>query len=157
MDRYARFIIDTTSDNARRFVELMKDQNTKRVTLLATPMSIPEDISEMELGDIGPTSNLPLMSACIEYWHPGEGNIGMVVDGLFLTAARNPRYGEVCDVLDEAEKLDNIFYSTESCGFTVSMPPKDAFNKMQSCNRRPFSQETRSDYLTSLGVYSEAE
>jgi len=157
MDRYARFKIGTTNDNSRRFIELMKDGNTKRVILFATPISVPDDSSDSDLGDIGPVSNLPLMSACVEYWHPGEGNVGMVVDGLFLTAARMPRYGEVCAVLDEAEKLDKIYYSPERCGFTVCESVEDAFNEMQTYSLLPFTQESRAEYIALLGIQCEEE
>lgn len=157
MDRYARFKIGNTTDNSRNFVELMKDHNTKRVILFATPTDAPEGISNSDLMRLGPDSNFPLMSACVEYWHPGEGNVGMVVDGLFLTATRMPRYGEVCYVLDEAEKLDNIFYSPTRCLFTACKEEEEAFNEMKDHKILPFTLESRVEYVALLGIDREEE
>lgn len=125
----SRFPVDSTGANLAAALDLLNHNATTRFIMFASPMS--EKTADYSRSD-GPTSNLPLLAALVEFQIPHAGPVYVVMDGLFLTAARQPRYSEVCSLLDAAEKSPKAFFSGVRAPFTSALSPLDAAEKLLS-------------------------
>lgn len=129
---------DNTSRNARDLINIIKDENTERVVLFATP-GVEED------------TNCPLVAAVAEYEIPGAQKVKVIYDGLFLTAKRRPRYDEVRDVLDNAESSGKVFFAQERAPFTSKMNTDEAAAALESVGGLlPLTPDTRAKYFSLL-------
>lgn len=77
---------ENTGKNTQALLAAIADPSIALVTLFASPTKPDADFAHSD----GPDSNLPLLAALTE---SVDGNL-CVYDGLFLTAARRPRYLE---------------------------------------------------------------
>lgn len=134
-----RWTNGNTTQNAQGLIEAINDPNTATVTLFASPTSKDASFSHSD----GPDTNLPLLSALA---HSSSGNT-TVFDGVFLTAARKPRYLEVRDVLDAAIASGKVYFGASRAPFTSAETPADAtrilsavspVEKLTSSNRAEF-------------------
>ena len=96
-----RFELGNTTQHKDALIEKIKDPNTVKVTLFATKREVLANTFE---------TNLPLVAALVE-----TNTNYLLFDGLFLTAARNPRYYEVKRVLDEAVRTTKVTYCSKPC------------------------------------------
>jgi len=99
-----RFELGNTTQNKEALIEKIKDPNTVKVTLFATKREVLANTFE---------SNLPLVAALVE-----TNTNFQLFDGLFLTAARNPRFYEVRSVLDEAIRTTKVDYCSKPVEYT---------------------------------------
>lgn len=96
-----RFELGNTTQNKDALIKKIVDPNTVKVTLFATKREVLANTFE---------TNLPLVVALVE-----TNTNYLLFDGLFLTAARNPRYYEVKRVLDEAVRTTKVTYCSKPC------------------------------------------
>jgi hypothetical protein len=149
-----RYENSNTTENLSALVGLISSPGTVKVTLFASPAGKTAEMSQSD----GPETNLPLVSAVVEYEIPKIETVAVVFDGLFLTAARYPRYGEVRHLLDIAEQSNHVFFSEVRAPFTSSVSAEDAALTLQSLAPvKPLTPETRADYFSLLSSLSEAE
>lgn len=149
-----RYENSNTTENLSALVGLISSPGTVKVTLFASPAS---EAAEMSQSD-GPQTNLPLASAVVEYEIPKIETVAVVFDGLFLTAARYPRYGEIRHLLDVAEQSNLAFFSEVRAPFTSSLSAEDAARTLQSLAPvKPLTPKTRADYFSLLSNISEAK
>lgn len=99
-----RFELGNTTQNKDALIEKIKDPNTVKVTLFATKREVLANTFE---------TNLPLVAALVE-----TNTNFLLFDGLFLTAARNPRFYEVRSVLDEAIRTTKVNYCSKPVEYT---------------------------------------
>ena len=99
-----RFELGNTTQNKDALIEKIKDPNTVKVTLFATKREVLANTFE---------TNLPLVVALVE-----TNTNYLLFDGLFLTAARNPRFYEVRSVLDEAIRTTKVNYCSKPVEYT---------------------------------------
>ena len=129
---------------------LICTQDTIKVTFFAT-------VKEATFNGCtyGEDLNLPLMIALIE-----QNEKIILHDGVFLTAARIPRYLEVKAVLDEAIVSNKAAYCNESVKCTSKKSEEDAveylLNKSNG-KRFMFDQLTRPVYFSLLSSITEDE
>jgi len=109
---------ENTGRNTQALLAAIVDPGIARVTLFASPTKPDADFADSD----GPDSNLPLLAALVETI---SGDL-CVYDGLFLTAARRPRYLEVREVLDAAELSDKVYFAGTRAPFTSSRSPAEA-------------------------------
>lgn len=144
-----------TSDNLAAILDIIRDIKTTKVTLFASPEVPTQDMSDSD----GPETNLPLLAAMAEYKLPGVSEpLYVVFDGLFLTAARIPRYLEVRDLLDVAIASGKVFFDKVRAPFTSSLTPDAAAECLG--NLGPVSAltgETRASYFRLLSNVSESD
>lgn len=134
-----------TSSNAAVLIKIIKDLSCLEVTLFAT-QSMPT--SDFKLSD-GFESNLPLIGAIAKYSIPEIEDIYVVFDGVFLTASRRPRYLEVKEVLDCAEKYKKVNFISTCVPFTSSLTPAEAMDKLlQFKLKEKFNNNSRSKYFS---------
>jgi hypothetical protein len=149
-----RYENKNTTENLSAFVGLINSPCAKKVTLFASPTG---KTAEMSRSD-GPETNLPLVSAIVEYDIPKVDTVAVVFDGLFLTAARYPRYGEIRHLLDVAEQSNNVSFSEVRAPFTSSLSPEDAVTTLQSLTPvKPLTPDTRAEYFSLLSNLSETK
>jgi hypothetical protein len=149
-----RVVASNTGENARYLVDYIKHSDTNKVTLYASPTSG----SEGATNEDGPDTNFPLVAALVEFNLPHGEQIQIVMDGLFLTAQRHPRYSEVKSVLDEAEHSSTVFFAKNRAPFTASLAPGDAASKLASVSDvQPFDSSTRAEYFRLLSSLSEGD
>lgn len=140
-----------TGENARTLIAAIKDPNIKLVTLFAT--SVEADSAFTAESD-GPETNLPLLVALAE---SVTGNL-TVYDGVFLTAARKPRYLEVRDVLDAATGTNKVYFSERRAPFTSALPPYDAARKLgELAQASQLTAGTRPKFFRLLSGVTEAQ
>ena len=99
-----RFELGNTTQNKDALIEKIEDPNTVKITLFATKREVLANTFE---------TNLPLVVALVE-----TNTNYLLFDGLFLTAARNPRYYEVKRVLDEAIQTTKVAYCSKPVEYT---------------------------------------
>lgn len=150
-----RYENSNTTENLSALVGLIESPDTVKVTLFASPTGKMEKMSE---SDDLETNNLPLVSAVVEYEIPKIEKVAVVFDGLFLTAARHPRYSEILHLLDVAEQSNLAFFSEMRAPFTSSLSAEDAVRTLQSLAPvKPLTPNTRADYFSLLSNLSEAK
>lgn len=99
-----RLELGNTTQNKDTLIKKIEDPNTVKVTLFATKREVLGNTFEI---------NLPLVVALVE-----TNTNYLLFDGLFLTAARNPRYYEVKRVLDEAIQSTKVNYCSKPVEYT---------------------------------------
>lgn len=147
-------VFHSTHQNLLAILNLIDDPKINRVILFATATQPNENFSESD----GPDSNLPLMAVLAECKLKGFSPIHLILDGLFLTAARPPRYSEVRKLLDAAAKSQKVFFAKERAPFTSALSPDDAARELLTLD--PFislTAETRADYFALLSLFTEEQ
>lgn len=146
-----RWIGESTNASLNAILGLMSDPQCTRVLLFASPRSNPGP-------NDGSDANLPLVAALAEFVLPGVKQIiDVVFDGLFLTAARDPRRYEVKQLLDAAIASNKAYYCTSTVPFTSSLSPDQAAGKLKTA--QPLNQldaATRTRYFALLSAAPEA-
>lgn len=117
----------STTDNAELICKIL-NEGSSRVVLFATASKM-EGNAEQD-GGVYADTNLPLMAALVEVEVPHFGKQYIVLDGLFLTARRYPRYLEVEAVLNAAEVSGNCFFAKTAAPFTARLSPTDAAERL---------------------------
>lgn len=117
-----RYKTSSTSANLTALLTLIRDENCKEIRLFASPDTATGEFSDSD----GPITNLPLVAALVKYVIPEIEDVYVLFDGLFLTAARRPRFGEVQQLLDVAQASGKTLFSTVRAPFTSSMNPGQA-------------------------------
>jgi len=141
---------ENTGKNAQVLLTAIADPNVARVTLFASPTRPDADFAHSD----GPDSNLPLLVALTE---TVDGN-WCVYDGVFLTAARRPRYLEVREVLDAAEQSAKVYFSGRRAPFTSSLSPMEAVEKLRAIAvPTRLTSTTRADFFRLLSNLTEAQ
>lgn len=140
----------STSNNKDSIIDLINDANTIKVTFFAT-------VKETTFNGCtsGENNNLPLMIALVE-----QTDKIIIHDGLFLTAARTPRYYEVRSVLDVAVTSNKAAYCNEPVKCTSKRSEDDAVAYLleKSYGKRfMLDQSTRPVYFSLLSSLTEAE
>lgn len=139
----------STTENARGLIETINDPNTATVTLFASPTSTDASYSHSD----GPDTNLPLLSALA---HSSAGNT-TVFDGVFLTAARQPRYLEVRDVLDAAIASGKVYFGASRAPFTSAQTPVDATRTLSAVSPvEKLTSSNRAEFFRLLSGVTEA-
>lgn len=149
-----RYKNGNTSDNVTTLIGLINDPNSSAIILFGSPSSPTREFTRTD----GPETNLPLVAALAKYSIPRIDNLYVVFDGLFLTAARRPRYLEVRQLLDVAEKSNKVTFATTSVPFTSELSPSAAAEILLS--HQPtvqLSPASRSKYFSLLCSIPEAQ
>ena len=145
----SRWINGHTGANAQALLGEISDPAIMRVILFATAARFHEGFSDSD----GPESNLPLLAAATV---SAQGDV-KIYDGVFLTAARRPRYLEVRDVLDAAERSEKVFFGNSPAPFTSGLEPMRAWEQLSRIIVNRFSVKTRASFFSLLSALSEKE
>lgn len=149
-----RYQNQSTSQNVHALIEIIENPATTSVVLFASPKE--PDASYTQTED-GPDTNMPLVSALVTFMLPGFDPIQLVYDGIFLTAARRPRFLEVVELMDAAQASTKVQFSSQRLQFTAGLDPVDAANVMAAAQALvPFSATTRAQYFALLSTLTEA-
>lgn len=149
-----RFKNKDTNTNCSALIQSIRHPQRGRVILFASP----KETTDTYTGSDGPWTNLPLLSALVEYNLPAIEVLGIIFDGVFLTAARTPRYGEVRAVLDAAIESGNVFYCPRRAPFTSALKAGDAYKELLSLGLfEALDAHTRPSYFSLLSSVSERE
>ncbi|MGU7843795.1 hypothetical protein ACV22V_30560 [Burkholderia sp. AW33-5] len=141
---------ENTGKNTQALLGAIADPNIALVTLFASPTKPDANFAHSD----GPDSNLPLLVALTE---TVDGNL-CVYDGLFLTAARRPRYLEVREVLDAAEQSAKVHFAGTRAPFTSALPPVQAAEKLCAIAAPTrLTSATRADFFRLLSNLTEAQ
>jgi len=147
-----RYATNSTSDNVWALCDLTRYNKCDEIILFA---SVGNDIDEEEARW---NNNLPLVVALAKYIIPHVDSVLVVFDGVFLTAARSARYGEVRELLDVAIASDKVYYSGQRAPLTSEMTPDQAVSTLLHLGPiHPLTSETRADYFSLLSNLTEAE
>lgn len=149
-----RYANSSTTRNLSSLVTLLNDPNCKEVVLYATASTPMQDFSESD----GPDNNLPLVAAIAKYVIPGISDVFVLFDGLFLTAARFPRFLEVQDLMNVAQESGKAAFFLGQAPFTSSFEPVDAVKSLLGLGQlTPFSQTNRAKFFALLSRIPEAQ
>lgn len=149
----ARFEPNNTTQNLEAILGLLRNPDLNRVILFATHAEPSHGFSRED----GPKTNLPLVAALVEIKPEGIPPLYVVFDGLFLTAARLPHYGEVRKLLDTAEASGKAFYCPQRVLFTSNCLPEEAARIMLNCDEQlPLDSVGRMRYFALLSNVPEA-
>ena len=147
-----RYATKSTSDNVWALCDLIRDNKCDEIILFA---SVGNDIDDDEARW---NNNLPLVVALAKYIIPHVDSVLVVFDGVFLTAARSARYGEVRELLDVAIASDKVYYSGQRAPLTSEMTPDQAVSTLLHLGPiQPLTSESRADYFSLLSNLTEAE
>ncbi|PIF89723.1 hypothetical protein CLU86_0600 [Acidovorax sp. 62] len=149
-----RYQNGNTSRNESTLLGLINDPACSAVTLFCSPGTPTADFSQTD----GSENNLPLLAALAKYSIPGIDDVYIVFDGMFLTAARRPRYLEVRQILDTSEKSGKVSFATKPVPFTSALSPAEAVQTL--LNAQPTVQllgSTRAQYFALLCSIPEAQ
>lgn len=138
-----------TGANAQALLGAISDRAINRVILFATATRFHEGFSNLD----GPATNLPLLAAATV---SAQGDV-TIYDGVFLTAARRPRYLEVRDVLDAAERSEKVYFGNSPAPFTSGLEPMRAWEQLRRIDVNPFSEKTRASFFSLLSGVSEKD
>lgn len=143
-----------TQNNLDKLLRALADPACESLCFFATHPHVDETFSD----DDGPETNLPFIVAVATYKLLKEHTVRVVFDGMQLTAARLPRYGEVRQLLDAATVSNKAFFSPQSVKFTSNLPPAEAAQVLLS-NAAPISLTTtsRSQFFKLLSGVSEQQ
>lgn len=141
---------ENTGKNTQALLAAIADPRIALVTLFASPTKPDADFAHSD----GPDSNLPLLAALTE---SVDGNL-CVYDGLFLTAARRPRYLEVREVLDAAEQSAKVYFAETRAPFTSALSAARAAEKLRAIAASTrLTSATREDFFRLLSNLTEAQ
>lgn len=147
-----RYATKSTSDNVWALCDLIRDNKCDEIILFA---SVENDLGDEETRW---NNNLPLVVALAKYIIPHVDSVLVVFDGMFLTAARYPRYGEVCNLLDVAVTSDKVYYSGQRAPLTSEMTPDEAVSTLIDLGSiQPLTVESRAEYFSLLSNFTEDE
>lgn len=147
-----RYATKSTSDNVWALCDLIRDNKCDEIILFA---SVGNNIDEEEARW---NNNLPLVVALAKYIIPHVDSVLVVFDGVFLTAARSARYGEVRELLDVAIASDKVYYSGQRAPLSSEMTPDQAVSTLLHLGPiQPLTSESRADYFSLLSNLTEAE
>lgn len=136
--RFQRANSGSTTQASADAIALLRNPKFK-VAVFST--SLPNDDGTATSAD-GPSTNWPYFSAAIRV----DDHVH-IFDSTLLNAARVPRDREVRDVLDVAQQLQNVFFTTsEVAGFTASLPPELAARRFSERQLAPLTPNTRSHF-----------
>ncbi|QHC93036.1 hypothetical protein [Pseudomonas chlororaphis] len=145
-----RYDAKATSENLWTICELIRDRKCDEIILFASEKN---NLEEEEYNN-----NLPLVVALAKYIIPNVDSVFVVFDGVFLTAARYPRYLEVRDLLNVAEASDKVFYSELRAPITIGMTPDNAVATLSELGEiKPLTPNTRADYFSLLSSFTESQ
>lgn len=149
-----RFNNQSTGMNAEALISMLKDAKCEEVCLYATESKTSANPEAIECN----SENLPLMAAIATYKIPCVGEIIVLFDGVFLTAARWPRYTEVRAVLDEAQQSKKTKFCTKPVSFTSALDPYKAVQSLKDHGCLiDFSAKTRPQFFSMLSNLTEAQ
>lgn len=147
-----RYENKSTTQNAGALIELLKDPKCTEVRLYSTASTPTPEYSQND----GNENNLPLLVATAKYEIPSVGPIYILFDGLFLTAARRPRYLEVRDVLDVVTEVGRTTFCTVPVPFTSELPPHQAVETLLAAGHvEPLTDATRKAFFALLSMIPE--
>jgi len=147
-----RYATKSTSDNVWALCDLIRDNKCDEIILFASEKNDLEDEHAKW------NNNLPLVVALAKYIIPHVDSVMVVFDGVFLTAARYPRYGEVRNLLDVAVASDKVYYSRQRAPLTSEMTPDEAVSTLIDLGSiQPLTVESRADYFSLLSNFTEDE
>lgn len=142
-----RYTNTSTTHNLSSLVRLMNDPNCVEIRLFATGPAGAVGYSESD----GPETNPPLVSATARYVIPGISDVYVLFDGLFMTAARRPRFLEVKQLMDTAEASGKVSFFPAAVPFTSATEPNTAVATLLGLGPlTPFNQATRAEYFSLL-------
>ena len=148
--RATRWQPGNTATNTQALLAAIAEPDIARVTLFASPIKPDTDFVHSD----GPDSNLPLLVALTE---AVDGDL-CVYDGLFLTAARHPRYLEVREVLDAAEHSAKVYFAGTRAPFTSRLSPAEACEKLRGIEAKMrLTASTRANFFRLLSNLTEAQ
>ena len=148
-----RFNNSSTGTNLRALLALVQDLNCKEVNLFASPATYTADHTNSD----GPETNFPLVVALAKYSIPGIAEVYVLFDGLFLTAARSPRRGEVQELMDAAQTSGKTFFAASPVPFTSSLAPVAAVESLLAQQPMvPFTHQSRKQYFAMISSVPEA-
>lgn len=148
-----RFEGASTMQNLEAILRLLQNPALGRVILFATHSEPSHGYSRND----GPDSNLPLVAALVEIKASDIPPMYVVFDGLFLTAARAPRYSEVRELLDAAVATGKAFFGGDPVPFTSSSPAEEAVATLLSSGELlPLDAATRPRYFALLSSVPES-
>ncbi|WP_198430910.1 hypothetical protein [Pseudomonas tolaasii] len=131
---------------------MIRDNKCDEIILFA---SVENDLGDEEARW---NNNLPLVVALAKYIIPHVDSVLVVFDGMFLTAARYPRYGEVRNLLDVAVTSDKVYYSGQRAPLTSEMTPDEAVSTLIDLGSiQPLTVESRAEYFSLLSNFTEDE
>lgn len=147
---YTRKTTHTTSENLKFALDEFTSENTSDIFFFASGINDVADESE---------ANLPLMYMLVKGFEPGQGHTFSVYDGLFLTAARRPRYLEIKELLDIACKSGKAYFSSLRAPYTYGLSPQNATHTLLELKDsfQPLTTQTRDQYFSMLSTIPEAE
>jgi len=141
-----RYEHTNTTNHQNDLAEIGTAALTKKVVLFASPRNHPEDRND---------TNLPVLSALVEYEIPGVSTAYILFEEV-LTAARRAREFEVTHVLDELIKSEKAFFSKERLSFTPELEKSDAYEVMASHKElMALNDESRKKYFSLLSMLPE--
>ncbi|MGE1153864.1 hypothetical protein [Pseudomonas kitaguniensis] len=147
-----RYATKSTSDNVWALCDLIRDNKCDEIILFA---SVKNDLEDEHAKC---NNNLPLVVALAKYIIPHVDSVMVVFDGVFLTAARYPRYGEVRNLLDVAVASDKVYYSRQRAPLTSEMTPDEAVSTLIDLGSiQPLTVESRAEYFSLLSNFTEDE
>ena len=147
-----RYATKSTSDNVWALCDLIRDNKCDEIILFA---SVGNDIEDEEARW---NNNLPLVAALAKYIIPHVDSVLVIFDGVFLTAARSARYGEVRELLDVAIASDKVYYSGQRAPLTSEMTPDEAVSTLINLGSiQPLTVESRAEYFSLLSNFTEDE
>lgn len=148
-----RFEPKSTTQNLDAILGLIRNPDLNQIILFATHAEPSHGFSRED----GPETNLPLVAALVEIKPEGIPPLYVVFDGLFLTAVRPPRYGEVQQLLDTAEASGKAFYCPQRVPFTSGCLAEEAARVMLECgDPLPLDASGRQRYFALLSNVPEA-
>lgn len=136
-----------TSQNLDITIALLGNPDCTQLRLFASPTT--------DTG-AGRSTNLPILTALAIMDAPG-GLQYVIHDGMFLTAARYPRYREVKFLLDRAEDHTKVWVGIERAPFTDDMAPADAASALMAIPVQNLTAATRKSFFGLLCSLTEAE
>ncbi|AHC33446.1 MULTISPECIES: hypothetical protein [unclassified Pseudomonas] len=147
-----RYATKSTSDNVWALCDLIRDNKCDEIILFA---SVGNDLDDEEARW---DNNLPLVVALAKYIIPHVDSVLVIFDGVFLTAARSARYGEVRELLDVAIASDKVYYSGQRAPLTSEMTPDEAVSTLINLGSiQPLTVESRAEYFSLLSNFTEDE
>lgn len=149
-----RYTNSSTTQNLSSLITLLNDPNCVEVRMFATGLAGSVGYSKSD----GPDTNPPLVSAIAKYVIPGISDVYVLFDGVFLTAARRPRFLEVQQLMDTAQLSGKASFFPKAAPFTSATEPHVAVETLLALSPlTPFTQTTRAGYFSLLCDIPETE
>ena len=141
----------STGINQSALIDALNDSSCEQLILYASASTPTADFSQSD----GHENNLPLVAAIAKYSAP---ETYVVYDGALLSAARQPRSGEVRDLLDIAQVSGKAAFFFGEVPFTSSRQPEEAVRLLLSFGPlTALTPATRARYFSLLSSLPESE